>query len=127
MQSKTYRAKTMKEALTRVRRDLGGDAVILTAREVAQAPALWSGAECGRRGDGDRYHAAGGSGCEPARPGAGQAVAVIPAAAALSSPARIGEELEPAARDGRDTRADRGASTICSPTFPQRSCRRIRS
>ena len=34
MGSKTYRAKTMKEALTRVRRDLGGDAVILAAREV---------------------------------------------------------------------------------------------
>ena len=34
MRSKTYRAKTMKEALTRVRRDLGGDAVILSAREV---------------------------------------------------------------------------------------------
>jgi flagellar biosynthesis protein FlhF len=34
MRSKTYRAKTMKEVLTRVRRDLGGDAVILAAREV---------------------------------------------------------------------------------------------
>jgi flagellar biosynthesis protein FlhF len=34
MQSRTYRAKTMKDALTRVRRDLGGDAVILSAREV---------------------------------------------------------------------------------------------
>jgi flagellar biosynthesis protein FlhF len=34
MRSKTYRANTMKEALTRVRRDLGGDAVILSAREV---------------------------------------------------------------------------------------------
>ena len=34
MRSKTYRAKTMKEALTRVRRDLGGEAVILAAREV---------------------------------------------------------------------------------------------
>ncbi len=34
MRSRTYRAKTMKEALTRVRRDLGGDAVILAAREV---------------------------------------------------------------------------------------------
>ncbi len=34
MRSKTYRAKTMKEAMTRVRRDLGGDAVILSAREV---------------------------------------------------------------------------------------------
>ena len=34
MRSKTYRAKTMKEALTRVRRDLGGDAMILSAREV---------------------------------------------------------------------------------------------
>jgi flagellar biosynthesis protein FlhF len=34
MQARTYRAKTMKDALTRVRRDLGGDAVILAAREV---------------------------------------------------------------------------------------------
>jgi flagellar biosynthesis protein FlhF len=34
VQSRTYRARTMKEALTRVRRDLGGDAVILSAREV---------------------------------------------------------------------------------------------
>jgi flagellar biosynthesis protein FlhF len=34
MRSKIYRARTMKEALSRVRRDLGGDAVILTAREV---------------------------------------------------------------------------------------------
>jgi len=34
MRSKTYRAKTMKEALTRVRRDLGGDAVILASREI---------------------------------------------------------------------------------------------
>jgi flagellar biosynthesis protein FlhF len=34
MESRTYRGKTMKEALTRVRRDLGGEAVILAAREV---------------------------------------------------------------------------------------------
>jgi flagellar biosynthesis protein FlhF len=34
MGSKTYRAKTMKDALTRVRRDLGGDALILSAREI---------------------------------------------------------------------------------------------
>jgi flagellar biosynthesis protein FlhF len=34
MRSKTYRGKTMKEALTRVRRDLGGDALILSSREV---------------------------------------------------------------------------------------------
>jgi flagellar biosynthesis protein FlhF len=34
MRSRTYRANSMKEALTRVRRDLGGDAVILSAREV---------------------------------------------------------------------------------------------
>jgi len=32
--AKTYRGKTMREALARVRRDLGGDAVILAAREV---------------------------------------------------------------------------------------------
>lgn len=34
MQSRTYRAKTMKDALSRVRRDLGGDAVILSTREI---------------------------------------------------------------------------------------------
>ncbi len=34
MRSKTYRARTMKEALSHVRRDLGGDALILSAREV---------------------------------------------------------------------------------------------
>ncbi len=34
MGSKTYRARTMKEAMTRVRRDLGGDAVILSSREI---------------------------------------------------------------------------------------------
>lgn len=32
--SRTYRGRTMREALARVRRDLGGDAVILAAREV---------------------------------------------------------------------------------------------
>ena len=34
MGEKTYRARTMKEALARVRRDLGGDAIILASREV---------------------------------------------------------------------------------------------
>lgn len=34
MQAKTYQAGTMKEALAQVRRDLGGDAVILASREV---------------------------------------------------------------------------------------------
>jgi flagellar biosynthesis protein FlhF len=34
MKTKTYRAGTMKEALAQVRRDLGGDAVILGTREV---------------------------------------------------------------------------------------------
>src|SRR4051795_5470487 len=34
MGERIYRAKTMKEALARVRRDLGGDAVILASREV---------------------------------------------------------------------------------------------
>ena len=34
MKTKTYRAGTMKEALAQVRRDLGGDAVILNTREV---------------------------------------------------------------------------------------------
>ena len=43
MRSKTYRASTMKEAMTRVRRDLGGDAVILSARRGAAAAAVWSG------------------------------------------------------------------------------------
>jgi flagellar biosynthesis protein FlhF len=43
MRSKTYRAKTMKEALTRVRRDFGGDAVILSAREVGRRRLLGLG------------------------------------------------------------------------------------
>ena len=34
MSARTYRAGTMKEALAQVRRDLGGDAVILGTREV---------------------------------------------------------------------------------------------
>jgi flagellar biosynthesis protein FlhF len=34
MGEKIYRARTMKEALARVRRDLGGDAIILASREV---------------------------------------------------------------------------------------------
>ena len=34
MGEKTYRARTMKEALAQVRRDLGGDAMILASREV---------------------------------------------------------------------------------------------
>ena len=34
MKTRTYRAATMKEALAQVRRDLGGDAVILNTREV---------------------------------------------------------------------------------------------
>jgi flagellar biosynthesis protein FlhF len=43
MRSKTYRAKTMKEALTRVRRDLGGDAIIISAREVRRRRLLGLG------------------------------------------------------------------------------------
>jgi flagellar biosynthesis protein FlhF len=43
MRSKTYRAKTMKEALSRVRRDLGGNAVILAAREVRRRRLLGLG------------------------------------------------------------------------------------
>ncbi|MDG3002520.1 flagellar GTP-binding protein [Paludisphaera mucosa] len=34
LEARTYRGRTMREALARVRRDLGGDAVILAAREV---------------------------------------------------------------------------------------------
>src|SRR6516164_6394169 len=36
MIARTYRAGTMKEALAQVRRDLGGDAVILATREVSR-------------------------------------------------------------------------------------------
>ncbi len=43
MRPKTYRAKSMKEALTRVRRDLGGDAVILSrARSVVVVSSAWA-------------------------------------------------------------------------------------
>jgi flagellar biosynthesis protein FlhF len=43
MGAKTYRARTMKEALNRVRRDLGGDAVILASREVRRRRLLGLG------------------------------------------------------------------------------------
>ena len=36
MIARTYRAGTMKEALAQVRRDMGGDAVILATREVSR-------------------------------------------------------------------------------------------
>src|SRR5436305_14372349 len=40
---RTYRAGTMKEALARVRRDLGGDAIILASREVRRRRLLGLG------------------------------------------------------------------------------------
>src|SRR3954454_21823762 len=43
MGGKTDRARTMKEALARVRRDLGGDAVILATREVRRRRLLGLG------------------------------------------------------------------------------------
>ena len=43
MAEKIYRAKTMKEALARVRRDLGGDAIILASREVRRRRLLGIG------------------------------------------------------------------------------------
>ena len=67
MRSKTYRASTMKEAMTRVRRDLGGDAVILSAREVRRRRLFGLGPRSVGRGDGQR-HDARGSRDEPGRP-----------------------------------------------------------
>src|SRR3954467_11179801 len=43
MTARTYRAGTMKEALAQVRRDLGGDAVILGTREVRRRRLLGLG------------------------------------------------------------------------------------
>src|SRR4051794_13670267 len=43
MSARTYRAGTMKEALAQVRRDLGGDAVILATREVRRRRLLGLG------------------------------------------------------------------------------------
>ena len=57
MRSKTYRASTMKEAMTRVRRDLGGDAVILSAREVRRRRLFGLGPRVRSRGHGQRHHA----------------------------------------------------------------------
>ncbi len=45
LQIRTYRGRTMREALARVRRDLGGDAVILTAREVRRRRLFGLGAQ----------------------------------------------------------------------------------
>src|SRR4051794_31770963 len=44
MREKTYRAGTMREALAQVRRDLGGNAVILGTREVRRRRLLGLGA-----------------------------------------------------------------------------------
>lgn len=43
MREKTYQGRTMKEALARVRKDLGGDAVILASREVRRRRPLGLG------------------------------------------------------------------------------------
>ena len=49
---RTYRAGTMKEALAQVRRDLGGDAVILATREVRRRRLFGLGTPRADRGDG---------------------------------------------------------------------------
>src|SRR5271156_1193237 len=88
MRSKTYRAKTMKEALTRVRRDLGGDALILSAREVRRRRLFGMGPQL--------LVEVIATDAEPVehevKPRPGPAVAIAPARSAVLQ-ARVGEEL----------------------------------
>jgi len=96
MRSKTYRANTMKEALTRVRRDLGGDAVILSAREVRRRRLFGLGARAvvevtasdtmPSAGGATKLPGLGAEGTKEARP-------VAAAASTVSMQARFGEEL----------------------------------
>jgi flagellar biosynthesis protein FlhF len=100
MRPKTYRAKTMKEALTRVRRDLGGDAVIISAREVRRRRLLGLGPQAlvevtASDSMPSDMAVTGGAGPNPG-PAAGSPVAIraVPAAdTAASLHARFGEEL----------------------------------
>ena len=93
MGSRTYRARTMKDALTRVRRDLGGDAVILAARVVRRRRLFGLGARSVvevTATDRMPSEAASGGRATPGGP--------IPAATARPGPspalqARFGEEL----------------------------------
>jgi flagellar biosynthesis protein FlhF len=91
MRSKTYRAKTMQEALTRVRRDLGGDAVILAAREVRRRRLFGLGARA-------LVEVTATDTMPPevmvtGRPGAKSATASRPASASSALQSRFGEQL----------------------------------
>jgi flagellar biosynthesis protein FlhF len=91
MRSKTYRAQTMQEALTRVRRDLGGDAVILAAREVRRRRLFGLGARA-------LVEVTATDTMPPevvvtGRPGTKSATVSRPAAASPASQSRFGEQL----------------------------------
>ena len=116
MRSKTYRAKTMKEALTRVRRDLGGDAVILSAREVRRRRLFGLGPRALVEVMATDTMPSERRGHEPAR--AGTTGSPAPASASLASAGR--RAARPAARDGRDLEPAADTSTTCSPTSPAR-------
>jgi len=98
MRSKTYRAKTMKEALTRVRRDLGGDAVILSSREVRRHRLLGLGPRALVEVTAtDTMPSDMAVTSQPAVEAAGAAARAVPAAQALATSAALqaqfGEEL----------------------------------
>ena len=129
MRSKTYRASTMKEAMTRVRRDLGGDAVILSAREVRRRRLFGlgpravvevtasdtmptdvaAGREGGARGQGDHLYPC----------------AHVIAAGRLAGAVRRGARA--AARDGRESEPAGTYSITCCRTCRARWCRPTRN
>ena len=74
----------MKEALTRVRRDLGGDAVILSAREVRRRRLFGLGSRAVGRGHGQRHDAGG-------RRSGNRMAAVPPGPSSRRSPSRMSE------------------------------------
>ena len=96
MRSKTYRASTMKEAMTRVRRDLGGDAVILSAREVRRRRLFGLGRALAGRGHRQRHACPRMPGSRvqaPARPGWSPRRPIQPAKSPAGMHVQFGDEL----------------------------------
>jgi flagellar biosynthesis protein FlhF len=93
MSERTYRAKTMKEALARVRRDLGGDAVILASREVRRRRLFGLGARemIEVKATASMPHEA--PGLDSAADGAGREWTAAGSTLSASAQARFGEQL----------------------------------
>ncbi len=93
MESRMYRGRTMKEALSRVRRDLGGDAVILAAREVRRRRLFGLGAQSVVEVTATDHLPAEPVAAMKAVAGRPAAAASVPSGPSSALQARFGEEL----------------------------------